>query len=106
MKTLLTASYIYRPADEWFPATTGSAIVASEDIERARASGGRIVRVPTYQRDGEKTLHMLSRLTPGLRAAWERKHGYNVMIHLSYLETATFTPYTPTTSKRQRMLAA
>jgi hypothetical protein len=106
MKKLLKASYIYRIANEWYPAKTGTAIIAQEDLDRARASGGKIVRLPTYQPDGEKTSHMLDRLTPGLYAAYEAKHGYTQMIHLCYLENAIFTPHTPVASKRQRMLAA
>lgn len=106
MKTLLKVSYIYRIANEWSPAKTGTAIIAQEDLDRARASDGRIVRVPTYQADGERTSQMLARLTPGLQAAYEARHGYNVMLHLCYLETAIITPHTPTASKRQSCLAA
>ena len=68
-------------------------ILTQEDIDRAKASGGKIVRVPTYQKNGEKTSHMLQRLGAGLREAWERKHGYG-MVHVSYLENASFSPFT------------
>jgi hypothetical protein len=56
-------------------------------IERAESSQRAIIRIPTYQKDGEKTLSMLSRLSPGLREAWEKKHGCGI-VHLNYIHNA------------------
>jgi hypothetical protein len=71
----------YHEARRWHILTTQAA------LDRAEQSGHQIVRVPTYQPDGEKTLSMLSRLTPGLRTAWERKHGHGI-VHLNYIHNA------------------
>lgn len=71
----------YHEPRRWHILTTTAALA------RAESSHRQIVRVPTYQPDGEKTLVMLSRLTPGLRSAWERKHGHGI-VHLNFIHNA------------------
>jgi hypothetical protein len=72
---------LYFEPRRWHILTTRAA------LERAESSQRSIIRIPTYQPDGEKTLSMLSRLTPGLREAWERKHGSGI-VHLNYIHNA------------------
>lgn len=74
------AEKYYEPR-RWHILTTRAA------LERAETSQRQIMRIPTYQPNGEKTLSMLSRLSTGLRTAWERKHGLG-MVHLNYIHNA------------------
>lgn len=64
-----------------------SILTTRDAIDNAEQSGRTALRVATYQPDGEKTTAMLGRLRPGLREAWENKHGHG-LVHLNFIHNA------------------
>jgi hypothetical protein len=54
-------------------------------VERSAELGRPVLRVPRYTRTGERVSEVIDRLTPGLREAYEQKHGLGTAIHRSYL---------------------
>jgi hypothetical protein len=54
-------------------------------VERSVELGKPVLRVPRYTRTGERVSEVMGRLPPGLREAYERKHGQGTAIHRAYL---------------------
>lgn len=76
----LLGSERYHEPRRWVILTTQAAIDHAESL-------GRPCTVPTYQKDGRKTTWMLANMRPGLREAWERKHGHG-LVHLNFIHNA------------------
>lgn len=82
----------YFEPKRWTILTTQAAIDYAESLNRPGT-------VPTYQKDGRKTTYMLANLRPGLREAWEKKHGHG-LVHLNFIHNArTSAPYGCTCSQ-------
>lgn len=67
-------------------------VVRESDLRKALEHNSP--RVPVYNHKGVKIRDIIKNMTPGLAAAYERKHGAG-MIHRSYLGTgAIVEPFT------------